>query len=192
MDKELKFAILCLMGNMAFAVYHLVFGIFAKSIWMLTLGVYYLILSIIRFFVLRTRKNTRLGTRFTGIMLMILAIPLLGSTVLSVIRDRGYNLHMIIMIAMAAYAFTKVTIATINLIKSRHGTDAKYMMLRNISFADALVSIFALQRSMLVSFEGMSEGEIQIMNACLGCGVCIMVFLLGLNLINKKYTSNLK
>ena len=192
MDKELKFAILCLMGNMAFAVYHLVFGIFAKSIWMLTLGVYYLILSIIRFFVLRTRKNTRLGTRFTGIMLMILAIPLLGSTILSVIRDRGYNLHMIIMIAMAAYAFTKVTIATVNLIKSRHGTDAKYMMLRNISFADALVSIFALQRSMLVSFEGMSEGEIQIMNACLGCGVCIMVFLLGLNLINKKYTSNLK
>ena len=192
MDKELKFAILCLMGNMAFAVYHLVFGIFAKSIWMLTLGVYYLILSIIRFFVLRTRKNTRLGTRFTGIMLMILAIPLLGSTVLSVIRDRGYNLHMIIMIAMAAYAFTKVTIATVNLIKSRHGTYAKYMMLRNISFADALVSIFALQRSMLVSFEGMSEGEIQIMNACLGCGVCIMVFLLGLNLINKKYTSNLK
>lgn len=192
MDKELKFAILCLMGNMAFAVYHLVFGIFAKSIWMLTLGMYYLILSIIRFFVLRTRKNTRLGTRFTGIMLMILAIPLLGSTVLSVIRDRGYNLHMIIMIAMAAYAFTKVTIATVNLIKSRHGTDAKYMMLRNISFADALVSIFALQRSMLVSFEGMSEGEIQIMNACLGCGVCIMVFLLGLNLINKKYTSNLK
>ena len=192
MDKELKFAFLCLMGNMAFAVYHLVYGIFAKSIWMLTLGVYYLILSIIRFFVLRTRKNTRLGTRFTGIMLMILAIPLLGSTILSVICDRGYNLHMIIMIAMAAYAFTKVTIATVNLIKSRHGTDAKYMMLRNISFADALVSIFALQRSMLVSFEGMSSGEIQIMNACLGCGVCIMVFLLGLNLITQKYTSNLK
>ena len=192
MDKELKFAILCLMGNMAFAVYHLVFGIFAKSIWMLTLGVYYLILSIIRFFVLRTKKSPHIATRFTGIMLMILAIPLLGSTVLSVIRDRGYNLHMIIMIAMAAYAFTKVTIATVNLIKSRHGTDAKYMMLRNISFADALVSIFALQRSMLVSFEGMSEGKIQIMNACLGCGVCIIVFLLGLNLINKKYTSNLK
>ena len=192
MDKELKFAILCLMGNMAFAVYHLVFGIFAKSIWMLTLGVYYLILSIIRFFVLRTKKNCNVSTRVTGIMLMILAIPLLGSTILSVIRDRGYNLHMIIMIAMAAYAFTKVTIATVNLIKSRHGTDTKYIMLRNISFADALVSIFALQRSMLVSFEGMNEGEIQIMNACLGCGVCIMVFLLGLNLITKKYTSNLK
>lgn len=192
MDKELKFAILCLVGNMAFALYHLIFGIFAKSLWMLTLGMYYLILSIIRFFVLRTKKSPYIATRFTGIMLIILAIPLLGSTVLSVIRDRGYNLHMIIMIAMAAYAFTKVTIATVNLIKSRHGTDAKYMMLRNISFADALVSIFALQRSMLVSFEGMSGGEIQIMNACLGCGVCIMVFLLGLNLITQKYTSNLK
>ena len=192
MDKELKFAISCLMGNMAFSIYHLAFGIFAKSLWMLTLGVYYLILSIVRFFVLRTKKKPNRATHFTGIMLIILSIPLLGSTILSVIRDRGYSLHMIIMIAMAAYAFTKITIATVNLIKSRHGTDAKYIMLRNISFADALVSIFALQRSMLVSFEGMNEVEIQIMNACLGCGVCIMVFLLGLNLIKSNRTANLK
>ena len=186
MDKELKFAILCLMGNMAFALYHLIFGIFAKSLWMLTLGIYYLILSIVRFFVLRTKKSPHITTRFTGIMLIILSAPLFISTILSVIRDRGYKLHMIIMIAMAAYAFTKVTIATVNLIKSRHGTYAKYMMLRNVSFADALVSIFALQRSMLVSFEGMAESEIQIMNACLGCGVCITVFLLGMNLITQK------
>ena len=83
---------------------------------------------------------------------------------------------------MAAYAFTKITLATIKLIKARRSTSATLITLRNISFADAFVSIFALQRSMLVSFEGMAEGEIQIMNAVLGSVVCIVVFFLGLNL----------
>ena len=93
---------------------------------------------------------------------------------------------MIVMIAMAAYAFTKITLATIKLVKARHSTSATLITLRNISFADAFVSIFALQRSMLVSFEGMTEAEIVIMNATLGSAVCVIVFLLGVNLLRNK------
>ena len=87
---------------------------------------------------------------------------------------------------MATYAFTKITLATIKLVKARRSTSATLITLRNISFADAFVSIFALQRSMLVSFEGMSETEIVIMNASLGSAVCAIVFLLGLNLVRKQ------
>ncbi len=193
MDKTLKFAFICFISNMAFAIYHLVFGLITKSWWLLTLGVYYLILSILRFFVIHTKRKQRLLARFTGIMLIILSITLSGTVILSVVRDRGNNLHMIIMLAMATYAFTKITIATINFIKSRRSSSATLIMLRNISFADAFVSIFALQRSMLVSFEGMTEVEIQIMNAVTGFAVCVILFLLGFNLIkNKKYTVNLK
>ena len=93
---------------------------------------------------------------------------------------------MIVMIAMAAYAFTKITLATIKLMKARRSTSATLITLRNISFADAFVSIFALQRSMLVSFEGMRETEIVIMNATLGSAVCVIVFLLGVNLLRNK------
>jgi hypothetical protein len=39
---------------------------------------------------------------------------------------------------------------------------------------------------MLVSFEGMTETEILIMNALLGVAVCVIVFLLGLNLLRNK------
>jgi hypothetical protein len=39
---------------------------------------------------------------------------------------------------------------------------------------------------MLVSFEGMSNTEIQIMNLATGSAVCIIVFLLGLNLVKSK------
>ena len=186
MDKSRKFILASLITNVAFAVYHLVLGAAIRSWWLLTLGSYYLILSIVRFAVLRSQKKERFIAKFTGWMLMLLSIPLVGTVILSVLRNRGQQFHMIIMIAMAAYAFTKITLATIKLIKARRSTSATLITLRNISFADAFVSIFALQRSMLVSFEGMNETEIIIMNAVLGSAVCIIVFLLGLNLVRSK------
>ena len=186
MDRTLKFALASLTFNIAFAIYHLVLGVVTSSWWLLTLGSYYLILSIVRFAVLRSNSKERFITKFTGWMLMVLTVPLVGTVILSVIRDRGHELHMIIMIAMAAYAFTKITLATIKFIKARRSTSATLITLRNISFADAFVSIFALQRSMLVSFEGMTEAEIVIMNATLGSAVCVIVFLLGLNLVGNR------
>ena len=186
MDKTLKFALVSLVFNVAFGAYHLVFGVVSSSWWLLTLGSYYLVLSIVRFTVLLSKSKERFITKFTGWMLIILSIPLVGTVILSVVRDRGHEYHMIVMIAMAAYAFTKITLATIKLIKSRHSALAILITLRNISFADAFVSIFALQRSMLVSFEGMTEAEIVIMNAALGSSVCLIVVLLGINLLRSK------
>jgi hypothetical protein len=40
---------------------------------------------------------------------------------------------------------------------------------------------------MLVSFEGMTALEIQIMNAATGTAVCVAVFVLGINLLQKRY-----
>ena len=186
MDRMLKLALSGLIFNAAFASHHLITGFLTSSWWLLTLGSYYLVLSIVRFVVLRSKGQELFVTKFTGWMLMLLSIPLFGTVILSVIKDRGHELHIIVMIAMAVYAFTKITLATIKLIKARRSTSATLVTLRNISFADAFVSIFALQRSMLVSFEGMRESEIVIMNATFGSAVCVIVFLLGMNLLRSK------
>ena len=186
MDRTWKLALASLSFNIAFATYHIVMGLITSSWWLLTLGSYYLVLSIVRFVVLCSKSKERFIAKFTGWMLIILSIPLAGTVILSVVRDRGHEYHMIVMIAMAAYTFIKITLATIKLIKTRRSTSATLITLRNISFADAFVSIFALQRSMLVSFEGMTETEIVIMNATLGSAVCVIVLLLGLNLVRNK------
>ena len=186
MDRTLKLAIGSLVFNIAFATYYLVMGLVTNSWWLLTLGSYYLVLSLVRFMVLRSKSKERFIAKFTGWMLILLSIPLVGTVILSVVRDRGHERHMIVMIALAAYAFTKITLATIKLIKARRSSSATLITLRNISFADAFASIFALQRSMLVSFEGMTEAEIMIMNASLGSAVCVIVFLLGLNLVRNR------
>ena len=186
MNKPLKIALLSLVTNTVFAVYYLISGALTSSWWLLTLGSYYLILSLLRFTVLLSKRKEHFIVKFTGWMLIALSIPLVGTVLLSVLRDRGHELHMIIMIAMAAYAFTKITLATVNVVKARRTSSAVLITLRNISFADAFVSIFALQRSMLVSFEGMTEIEIIIMNATLGSAVCVIVLLLGINLLKNK------
>ena len=189
MDRTLKSALSSLVFNIAFAIYHLALGLVTSSWWLLALGSYYLVLSVVRFVVLRSKSGECFIAKFTGWMLILLSVPLAVTVILSVVRDRGHERHMIVMIAMAAYAFTKITLTTIKLIKARRSTSATLIALRNISFADALVSIFALQRSMLVSFEGMSDTEIIIMNASLGSAVCVICLLLGLMLVLKQATT---
>ena len=159
MNRILKSALISLAFNIAFSAYHIVFGAVERSWWLFTVGVYYVILSTARFAVIMTKRNGRFVTKFAGIMLMVLSVPLSGTVVLAVVADRGTVFHKIVMIAIAVYAFTKITLATVKLVKSRHIRSAKAVTLRNISFATAFVSIFSLQRSMLVSFEGMSERE---------------------------------
>ena len=186
MDKTLKLALLSLLFNAVFSVFHIVFGITTYSWWLFTTGLYYALLSLVRFVVLRTKKQNDFATKFSGVMLMILVLPLVGMVILAVVRDRGFVLHEIVMIAMATFSFTKITLAIINLVKSQKSLSAKLFALRNISLSEACVSLFALQRSMLVSFEGMTEIEIQIMNVATGTAVCVIVFILGLHLAKNK------
>ena len=186
MDRTLKTATVSLIFNVSYSAYYIVFGAITSSWWLLTVGVYYCTLSALRFVLIRVKKNGHILTKLAGWMLMALSLPLVGTVILSLARDRGQKFHIIVMIAVATYAFTKITLATVKLIKSRHSKSEKTVALRNISFADGFVSIFSLQRSMLVSFEGMTESEILLMNALTGTGVCVIVFLLGLNLVIKK------
>lgn len=174
--------------NAAFCAYYIIFGIITHSWWSFTVGVYYAILSVTRFIVHQSKENNDLIKKHIGVMLMLLSLPLVGTVILAVVRDGGIIMHMIVMISMAAYSFTKITLAIINLIKARKSDSAKLVSLRNVSLSHACVSIFALQRSMLVSFGDMPQNNIRIFNAVLGAALCVIVFLLGLNLVKNKKT----
>lgn len=186
MNRTVQITIWGLLTNILFSAYHLGVGIWWNSWWLLTLGCYYLILSIVRFCILQKKKITTATMQFMGIMLILLSVTVAGTVILSTITDRGHKLHEILMIAMAVYAFAKITIAIINFIKSHRKASKRLRLLRNISLAHAFVSIFALQRSMLVSFGNMSTGNILLFNSLTGIAVWIIVALLGINLIRKK------
>lgn len=187
MSRIYKLAFISLATNIAFGVYNIIIGCITRSWWLLTIGTYYAVLSVVRYTVLRSkRENTAFIKQFTGILLLVMTFPLAGTVVLATVQDRGTVYSKIVMITIAVYAFTKITLASVNLGKSRRSASLKVKTLRNISFADAFVSIFSLQRSMLVSFGEMAESTIRIMNIATGSAVCVIVFCLGVNLLRKR------
>lgn len=184
--KSLQIAIFSLLINIAYSFYNIILGTITHSWWFVTVGVYYSILSIMRFVILNTRKKKTKNNlnRFTGIMLVLTSLPLAGMVILSSLKDRGVDHNEIVMITIALYTFIKITLATVNLVKTKgRKVSVTLNTLRHISFADAAVSIFSLQRSMLVSFDGMPESDIRIFNIVVGSAVCVVVFLLGLGLL---------
>ncbi len=191
-NRIFKTAILSLGFNFAYGIYNGAVGFSSHSWWFITLCAYYIILGITRFGVLifnEKNKNTsnRFIMRFTGSLLIFLSIILAGTAYLSVESERGIKHNEILMITIAAYSFTKITLAIINLVKARKNDSSIIKTLRYISFADALVSIFSLQRSMLISFGNMPENEIQIFNICTGTAVYIGIFILGIILMGGKH-----
>ena len=78
------------------------------------------------------------------------------------------------------------------MVKAKRSASPVLKTLRNISLADACVSIYTMQISMLVSFPGMEAAEILLLNIFTGAAVWIVVLLLGINLIGGKYTAVVK
>ena len=184
-----------LLLNTAFAVGHITLGLRSFSWWFITVGVYYAVLAVARFAVLTIQRRAnghydaeRLAKKITGVLLVMLSFCIVGITVLSAIEDRGTRHYEIVMIAIALYTFVKISIALVEMAHAKRHPSPAVITLRNISLTSACVSVYSLQRSMLVTFPGMSVAEIGVFNIATGTGVWLVVLLLGLNLIGGKYT----
>lgn len=179
--------------NVLYGICHAFWGIITNSLWLITIAAYYFIIGTMRFSVIiyeKTNKSKSFNDElfvksFSGCMFMVLSVVLIATTCLSVLESTGFKYHEYVMIAIAAYTFTKVVWAVIQRYKSRKCYSPVLITIKNISFADALASVFSLQRSMLVSFEGMANSDIRLFNVLTGTVVCLSVVILGINLIQK-------
>lgn len=169
--------------NAAYAIYNGVLGFVYGSLWFLTLSAYYIILSVMRFAAvlcgIKGVQDQEFVMRFTGVMLIILSFVLAGSVYYSIRFEVARASGTIVMITIATYTFYKVTAAFIKASKTVKRRIFLFTALRSIACADAAASLLSLQRSMLVSFEGMSASEIRLMNTLTGIGVCLFIFVSG-------------
>lgn len=187
------FAFASFIVNITYGIGNAVVGFMTFSWWFITLSVYYIILSIMRFALIMSEKRSKaknienevFAKRFSGVMLICLSVALIGTVILTIRQDIGTKFHEIIMITIATYTFTKLVFAIINLYKSKKLNLPIIKALRNISLADAAVSMFSLQRSMLTSFEGMETADIRLFNTLTGTAVFLVVLILGINLLRK-------
>ena len=147
--------------NALYGLFQLWLGFYHHTFWFYSLGAYYICLAVMRFFLVRhTRKfapgermrEELLRYRACGWIFLIMNLALALIIFFMVYWNRTFQHHMITAIAMAAYTFTALTTAIINVIKYRKYNSPVFSASKAISLAAALVSMLTLESTMLTTF----------------------------------------
>jgi len=147
--------------NVLYGVFQLCLGFSHHTFWFYSLGAYYICLAVMRFFLVRhTRKyapGEKMQTelvkyRACGIVFLVMNLALALIIFFMVYWNRTFAYHMITAIAMAAYTFTALTAAIVNVVKYRKYHSPVFSASKAISLAAALVSMLTLESAMLTTF----------------------------------------
>ena len=147
--------------NALYGIFQLWLGFYHHTFWFYSLGAYYICLGVMRFFLVRhTRKfapgekmqTELLKYRACGIVFLLMNLALALIIFFMVYWNRTFRHHMITAIAMAAYTFTALTTAIVNVIKYRKYQSPVFSASKAISLAAALVSMLTLESTMLTTF----------------------------------------
>ena len=147
--------------NAFYGLFQLWLGFYHHTFWFYSLGAYYICLGVMRFFLLlHTRRyapGEKMQTelvkyRACGWVFLLMNLALALIIFFMVYWNRTFEHHMITAIAMAAYTFTALTTAIINVIKYRTYNSPVFSASKAISLAAALVSMLTLESTMLTTF----------------------------------------
>lgn len=179
--------------NILYALLQLFSGFHFHSIWFYALAGYYTLLAVMRFFLLKDARKIVAGEnkfyefliyRLCGILLLLMNLTLGVIVSYIVWQNRGFEYHYIHTIAMAAYTFTAMTLAVMNVIKYRRYESPLMSAAKVISLASALVSLLSLETAMLTAFgESGNESFRQTMTAITGTAVCLLILTMAIYMI---------
>ncbi len=128
------------------------------SNWFLIMAIYYGLLFIIRFVVLRQiikPKNQiyHIKTlRFCGYFLLLVNLVVSAFMFILIFSNKVINYHEIIVITLATYTFFSLTVAIIGSIKFIKKKDFVFTSVKLISLVSASVSMVTLTNTMLSTF----------------------------------------
>lgn len=182
--------------NLIFALTNGLFGLLNHSVWSVTLAVYYVILSMMRLSVILYGRHVAGRTmdcdlymrelavyRRCGSLLILLTFISGGTVLLIVIQNQGKRYPGIMIFVAAMYTFYKIIMAVVHMVKAGRKKELLLMTIRNIGYADALVSVIWLQTAMFASFGKDSSVDIPFMNGLTGTAVCLMILIMGIHMI---------
>lgn len=150
-----------LVWNTLYGIFQLWLGFVHQTFWFYSLGAYYVCLAVMRFFLVgHTRKyapGERMRTelqkyRACGWVFLVMNLALTLIVFFMVYWNRTFLHHMITAIAMAAYTFTALTVAIVDLVKYRRYNSPVYSASKAINLAAACVSMLTLTSTMLTTF----------------------------------------
>lgn len=184
---------LSLLLNLLYAVFKLVSGIWYGSVWLITLGIYYLFLLCMRCLLAHFRRvpvgaNLRAEyrrCRACGIVMALMNLALMGVIVLVLQQNRTFHYAGSLIYVMAIYTFCAVASACVNLVKLRRQGSPVLSAAKAISLAAALVSMLSLETAMLTEFGSEDDLTRQLLTGLTGGAVCLIILLMALVMILK-------
>ena len=147
--------------NTLYGLFQMWLGIVHRTFWFGSLGVYYICLAVMRYFLVSHTRRYAPGERMRSELIKYRAcgwIFLVMNLALSLIVffmlywDRTFAHHMITAIAMAAYTFTTFTVAIVSMVRYKRYNSPVFSAAKAISFAAAYVSMLTLTSTMLTTF----------------------------------------
>lgn len=152
-----------LLWNGAYAALQLGLAVVHRSAWYYSLAGYYFSLALMRFFLARHTLHYPPGEkmrkelqyyRACGWIFLLMNLALAGIMGYMIFENRSMRHHEITTISMAAYTFTSLTVAIVNVVKYHKYNSPVFSAAKVISLASACVSMLTLENTMLTTFEG--------------------------------------
>lgn len=147
--------------NISYSIFQLFLGLYYKSFWFYSMALYYMILSLVRTYLVLHTKKYNPGDdlikeykkyNFSGWILLILNLTVTIIIFFIIYFDRTFYHYPITTIAIAVYTFLTFSLSIYNFIKYRKYQSPVYQAAKSINLVAACVSMMTLTTTMLTTF----------------------------------------
>ena len=163
------------------------------SWWFMVLAVYYAIMAMMRFLLVRYFHVQKIGTsllkewqrsRICAYILLLINLSLSGAVLMILYQSKGYDYPGIMIYVMALYTFYSTVHSLVDIVRYRKRDNPVMSTAKIVSLSGALVSMLNLETAMFAQFgAGMRLEDQQIFIILTGAGVSITIVTLSVILI---------
>lgn len=179
--------------NLIYVVVNGVSGYIYQTYWFVIFAVYYAIIAVMRFLLVRyviknPIGNNHLGelkrARLCAYILMTVNLVLSGAVLMMVFFNRGFQYQGFLIYVIAMYTFYTTTTAVIDMIKYRKYKSPVLSITKVIKMASALFSMLFLETAMFAQFGADTSPEVKrLMIMLTGAGISIAVVSMAIYMI---------
>ena len=164
-----------------------------QSYWFMVLAVYYVIMAVMRFLLVRYVRIQKIGTSILGewkrsrscaYILLLINLSLSGAVLMILYQHRGYDYPGILIYVMALYTFYVLIMSIVDMVKCRKMGSPVMSTAKIVSLSAAVVSLLNLETAMFAQFGAdMSAEHQRIFIILTGAGVSVTIVTLSVTLI---------
>lgn len=187
--------------NLFYVVVNAISGYLYETYWFGIFAVYYAIIAMMRFLLVRYIMKNPIGqnhlgelrrARLCAYILMTVNLSLSGAVLMMVFFDRGFQYQGVLIYVIALYTFYVTTTAIIDMIKYRKYKSPILSITKVVKMASALFSMLFLETAMFAQFGAdTSVNTKRIMIMLTGAGISVAVVAMAVYMI-KATTKEIK